>query len=222
MSLFDKKRSVVALGDDAIQSIRNELNSVLGIARSFDELMAKSGDLVISLEGRIRGDRLAFTLYLSGINRGVDPREIQVVNSIFDIDLSHVDFQIFSKDVSSRNFERSVPPSILILKEMGMVLQRETTTNEDGITASEAAERGGVTNMATKLPDDLINLYALVGSAFISADSQISKRESNDLCRYLYMMKRAVSGYGAELPEGPAQQVVLGHVRLFGRGPKID
>ena len=222
MSLFDKNRSVVALGDGAIQTIRNELNSVLGIARGFDEVMAKSGDLVISLEGRIRGDLLAFVLYLSGINRNVDPREIQVVNSIFDIDLSHVDFQLFRKDVSNRNFERAVPPSILILKEMGMLLQHESTPNEEGITASEAASQAGVSNMAIVLPDDLINLYALVGSAFISADAKVSKRESNDLCRYLYMMKRAVSGYGSELPEGPAQQVVLGHVRLFGRGPKIE
>ena len=103
MGLFEKKRSVVALSDQALDTIKEELDSVLSVAKSYDQIMVKNGDgILISLEGRIRGDLLAFTLYLSGVSSNwVSPKEIQTVNRLFDIDLSHVDFEIFYADVSN-------------------------------------------------------------------------------------------------------------------------
>ena len=103
MGLFEKKRSVVALSDQALDTIKEELDSVLSVAKSYDQIMVKNGDgILISLEGRIRGDLLAFTLYLSGVSGNwVSPKEIQTVNRLFDIDLSHVDFEIFYADVSN-------------------------------------------------------------------------------------------------------------------------
>lgn len=222
MSLFERKRSVVALGQEALDSIKSELDSLLRIAASYDQLISKGNGMVISLEGRIRGDLVAFTLYLAGVTKGVDPREIAVVNRIFDIDLSHVDFLIFRKDVANKWYETAVPPSILILNEMGSVLQQEQTTAEDGRTASQVAEESGVTNIAQAFSDDLINMYALIGSAFISADEKVTKRESEDLIRYLYMLARSVYGEDAKLPAGPAQRTEWAHERLFGKKPKTQ
>lgn len=221
MALFERKHPVTALGDEALTSIKRELDSVLSIAASYDQIMSKTGDMTISLEGRIRGDLLAFTLYLSGITKGVRPEEIAVVNQIFDIDLSHVDFELFRKDVGNRSFEHAVPPSILILKELGNRLQHEQSVTQDGLTASDVAKRSGVSNMAAAFSVDLINLYALIGSAFLSADGIMVQRESADFIRYLYMMSRAVWGPDATLPEGAAQRVLEAHKRLFGKVPKI-
>ena len=52
--LFNKKRSVRALGDEAIDTIKQELDNMLAVAASFDKAMASTGNLVISLEGRVR------------------------------------------------------------------------------------------------------------------------------------------------------------------------
>lgn len=221
MSLFNRKRSVIALDEKSLGLIKQELESTLSIAKSFDAIMSKSTDIVISLEGRMRGDLLAFTLYLAGISNGVKQSEIDVVNHLFDIDLSHVDFELFRKDVGNRNFEHAVPPSILILKELGSKLQTEQTRTSDGATAADIAERSGVTDMSQELCHDLINLYALIGSALSSADGVITKRESEDLIRYLYLMTRAVDGPEAELPEGAARRTVEAHKRLFDKAPKI-
>ena len=218
MSLFDKKRSVAALSDRAIDSIKNELDSMLGVAASFDNVMQKSDTICISLEGRMRADLLAFTLYLDGVGKGpTDLAEIKVVNKIFDIDLSHVDFQLYRKDVGNRSFEHAVPPSVLMLNELGRTVQREQFRTSDGSVASQ----GETSELSSMLVDGLINLYALIGSAFISADGQIRESESNDLIRYLCMMSRAVNGPDASLPEGPAQNVCQSHVRLFGKQPRL-
>lgn len=211
MSLFERKRSVRALDPASIDAIRNELEAVLSVAASYDALMAKNNSLTISLEGRIRGDLLAFVLYLAGITRGVDQREIDVVNRIFDINLDHVDFKIFRDDVSAHLFEHAIPPSILMLMELGSTLQREMDATGDAMD----------TNLAAAFCVDLINLYALVSSALISADGKITERESADLIRYLALMCRAAFGDDAELPAGPAQQTLVAHTRLFGRKPKL-
>lgn len=221
MSLFNKKRSVVTLNNDAIESIRQELHSLLEVAASFDRIAAKTNGAVISLEGRIRADLLAFVLYLDGIDRGTDPAEIAVVNKIFDIDMWHEDFALFSRDVANRLFETTVPPSILILSEMGKILQTETSRSGEGETASQVASRNGVDDIALELGNGLVNLYALIGSAFISADGSVSRRESEDLIRYVAMTGRAVNGAEAPLPKGAAQRIYDAHVRLFGRKPKI-
>ena len=207
MSLFDKKRSVAALSDNAIDSIKNELNSMLDIAASFDNVMQKSDAICISLEGRMRADLLAFTLYLDGIGKGpTDPAEIKVVNKIFGIDLSHVDFQLYRKDVGNRSFEHAVPPSILMINELGKTVQREQFRTSDGSVAAQ----GKTSDLSDMLVNGLINLYALIGSAFISADGQIRESESNDLIRYLYMMCHAVNGAGNPwegVPSVPQQPV---------------
>jgi|GEM_PF-2789936 len=218
MSLFNKKRSVMALGDDAIASIKQELNSILGIAASYDKTLAQSGKLIISLEGRVRGDLLAFVLYLDGVGKSkVDLREIEVVNQIFDIDLSHVDFTLFRSEVGDKAFEHAVPASILIFNEMGKIVQREQFRKRDGSVGSQ----GNSAELSSLFVNGLINLYALIGSAFISADGQISEHESEDLIRYLCMMNRAVNGTGAPLPAGAAQRTLDAHVRLFGKQPKL-
>lgn len=218
MSLFEKKRPVTALSKEDIDSIKQELQSILDIAASYDQVMMRSGELVISLEGRIRGDLLAFLLYLDGVGRGkTDPKEIEVVNQIFDIDLSHVDFQIFRNDVGNKSFESSVPPSALILNEMGKAVQREQFRKSDG----DVGPQGDTDTLSGLFVSGLINIYALIGSAFISADGQAIESESNDLIRYLYMINRAVNGPNAPLPAGPAQRVYDAHVRLFGRRPKV-
>lgn len=221
MSLFNKKRSVTALDSNAIELIKQELTSVLSVAASFDNMMLKGNPQSISLEGRTRGDLLAFTLYLSGVDKSTKPEEIAVVNQIFDIDLSHVDFQLFREDVGNRNFEHAVPPSILILKELGNRLQSEKTVAADGLTASEVAQKSGVSDMSQALCDSLINVYALIGSALTSADGVVTQKESTDLIRYLYLMARAVGGPNAELPKGPAQNTVFAHKRLFDKAPKV-
>lgn len=216
MGLFNKKRSVGALGDDALAAIKDELDSVLSVAKSYDQVMLSKADgIIISLEGRIRGDLLAFMLYLSGIEKGVDPNEILTVNKLFDIDLSNVDFQIFRNDVSNKNFERSVPPAIWLTLELGDTLEREARKEESG---DETSESTGA--LAQTIADDLINAYALIGSAFISADSTVTERESGDLVRYLYLMSDAVHGEGAPLPMGAATRAEQAHVRLFGKKPK--
>lgn len=218
MSLFDKKRPVTALSRKEIESIKQDLRSLLDIAASYDQVMSKSGELIISLEGRIRGDLLAFLLYLDGIGRGkTDPKEIEVVNQIFDIDLSHVDFELFRKDVGNKSFERSVPPSALILNEMGKAVQREQFRKSDG----GVGPQGETNTLSGLFVNGLINLYALIGSAFISADGQARESESNDLIRYICMINRAVNGPGAPLPPGPAQRAYNAHVRLFGKQPKL-
>ncbi|MDO4797818.1 MAG: hypothetical protein Q4A01_07340 [Coriobacteriales bacterium] len=221
MPLFDKKRSVMALDSRAIALIKQELSSVLSIAASYDHMMEQNGEYVISLEGRMRGDLLAFTLYLSGFGGKTKPEEITVVNKIFDIDLSNADFVLFRKDVGNKSFQHAVPPSILILHELGNRIQNEGT-NADGPSASQVAERNGVPNMAKALTDALINVYALIGSALTSADSVITKRESTELIQYLYMMVRAIDGPNAQLPEGPARSTIAAHKRLFDKEPRIS
>lgn len=216
MSLFNKKRSVMALDKSSIDAIKSELQSSLNVAESFDKLLAKSGKLVISLEGRVRGDLLAFVLYLDGVGRGpTDPAEIKVVNQIFDIDLSHVDFELFRKDVGDTNFEHAVPPSVLIFNEMGKNVQRAQFTKSDGSVAQE----GQTSDLSDLFVSGLINLYALIGSAFISADGVIHKNESADLIRYIRMINSAVYGEGAPLPAGAAQQTLAAHIRLFKKEP---
>ena len=217
MSLFNKKRSVRALDQDSIDAIKRELHSTLAIAANFDRLMAKTGKLTISLEGRVRGDLLAFLLYLDGVGRGpTDPNEIRVVNKIFDIDLSHVDFELFRNDVGDANFEHAVPASVLIFNEMGKSVQRAQFTKSDGTVAPE----GQTSDLSNLFVCGLINLYALIGSAFISADSVIHENESADLIRYVSMINDAVFGKGAPLPEGAASNALAAHVRLFGKKPK--
>ena len=218
MSLFNKKRSVMALSDESIATIKRELDSMLNVAANFDGVMAKTGKLVISLEGRVRGDLLAFLLYLDGVGNGpTDPAEIRVVNQIFDIDLSHVDFVLFRKDVANKYFENAVPPSVLIFNEMGKSVQRAQFTKKDGSVSAH----GQTDELSQMFVSGLINLYALIGSAFISADGTIRESESTDLIRYLTMINNAISGEGAPLPEGPAQQTLASHVRLFGKRPKL-
>ena len=219
MGLFTKKRSVIALSNEALESIRGELESVLTIAASYDQIMSKGDNLTISLEGRIRGDLLAFTLYLAGISKGVAPREIEVVNRIFDIDLSHVDFDLFRRDVSNKWFENAVPPSMLILKELGSTVQRAQFKTRDG--SDSTVPGSDVDVLSNLLVDDVINLYALIGSAFISADGKITERESGDLVRYLYVLARGAYGEGATLPAGAAQRTLSAHERLFGKKPKF-
>lgn len=221
MGLFDKKRSVIALGDQALETIHNELNSVLSVAKSYDDIMSKSGDMMISLEGRIRGDLLAFMLYLSGVGKiAVSPSEIATVNKLFDINLSHEDFRLYRKDVGEKAFERSVPPAILLLKELGTTLQREAAKTEEGRRALEENAKNGIPSLAQAFGDDLINVYALIGSALISADSKVTERESGDLVRYLWMINQVVNGADAPLPAGAAQRTLEAHVRLFGKQPK--
>ena len=212
MGLFERKRSVRALDDASIDAVRGELESVLAVAQSYDQLMMHTDAPPISIEGRIRGDLLAFVLYLAGVGKGVDMREIQVIDRIFDINLQHVDFQIFREDVGDRLFERAIPASILMLLELGNTLQREM----------EASGNAVDTNLAAAFSVDLINLYALVGSAIISADERITERESADLLRYLYMMCHAAFGENTELPSGSAYRVLAAHKRLFGRLPKLS
>lgn len=222
MGLFEKRRSVVALPDSALAAIKRELDSVLSVARSYDEIMLKgSQGMLISLEGRIRGDLLAFMLYLSRISKTLTPNEIATVNKLFDIDLSHVDFQIFYSDVSNRNYEQAVPASILLIKELGATLEREAKKPAASAQMEGEAKGPGAPSLARAFADDLINVYALIGSALITADSSVTERESADLVRYLYLMNRAVAGEGAPLPPGPAQQALEAHVRLFGRSPKV-
>ncbi len=219
MGLFTKKRAVTALGSEALNAIKGELDSVLIIASSYDQMMLRSGALVISLEGRIRGDLLAFLLYLSGIHKGVDQREIDVVNHIFDIDLSHVDFDLFHKDVGTKSFERAIPPSLLILKELGATVQRAQFKTSDGSDSTMPESEADV--LSHMLVCDVINLYALIGSAFISANERVTERESGDLVRYLYSITRGIYGPNASLPEGAATRALNAHVRLFGKKPKI-
>jgi hypothetical protein len=217
MSLFNKKRFVTALGDDALESIKQELHSILSIAASFDKLLSGTGNTTISLEGRVRADLLAFVLYLDGMGKiKTDPREVEVVNQIFDIDLSHVDFALFRSEVGDKAFEHAVPPSILIFSEMGKVVQREQFRKSDG----SVGPQGDTDELSVLFVDGLINLYALIGSAFISANQQISERESGDLIRYLRMMNCAINGPDAPLPAGAAQRTLDAHVRLFGKPPK--
>ncbi len=204
MGLFERKRSVGTLGDQDIQAIKQQLGAMLDIAKSYDRTMASAGLLTVSLEGRMRGDLLAFTLYLAGADKTIKPQEVEVVNRIFDIDLSHVDFELFRKDVGNTNFEHAIPPSILILKELGNRLQAER--------AADANSRA----VASALCEDLINVYALIGSALLSADGQVSERESADLIRYLTMISEAALGQGAGLPKGAAQRTLAAHKRLFG------
>ena len=211
MGLFERKHSVSMLGDKDIQTIRQQLDAILDIAKSYDRTMASAGLLTISLEGRMRGDLLAFTLYLAGADKTIKLQEVEVVNRIFDINLDHVDFKIFRDDVSAHLFEHAIPPSILMLMELGSTLQREMDATGDAMD----------TNLAAAFCVDLINLYALVGSALISADGRITERESADLIRYLALMCRAAFGDEAELPAGPAQQTLVAHTRLFGRKPKL-
>ena len=210
MGLFERKRPVSALGEKYIQTIKQQLDAMLEIARSYDRTMASAGLLTISLEGRMRGDLLAFTLYLAGADKSIKLQEVEVVNRIFDIDLSHVDFELFRKDVGDANFEHAVPPSVLILKELGRRLEAERAAD----ASSMAVARG--------LCSDLINVYALIGSALLSADGQVSERESADLVRYLTMVCEAALGKGADLPEGAARRTLAAHERLFGRmrGPR--
>lgn len=216
--LFNKKRSVRALGDEAIDTIKQELDNMLAVAASFDKAMASTGNLVISLEGRVRGDLLAFALYLDGVGRGpTDLREIAIVNKIFDIDLSHVDFELFRKDVGDKSFESAVPASVLIFNEMGGMVQREQFKKADGTVAPS----GQANDLSRLFVEGLINLYALIGSAFISADEMVSQRESNDLIRYLCMINRAITGSDLPLPDGAAQRAYDAHVRLFGKAPKL-
>ena len=218
MSLFNKKRSVMALSDESIAAIKRELDSILNVAANFDKLMAKTGKLVISLEGRVRGDLLAFVLYLDGMGSGpTDPAEIRVVNQIFGIDLSHVDFTLYRKDVANKYFENAVPPSVLIFNEMGRSVQRAQFTKEDGTVSAQ----GQTDELSQMFVSGLINLYALIGSAFISADGMIRESESTDLIRYLTMINNAISGEDAPLPDGPARQTLASHVRLFGKKPKL-
>lgn len=218
MSLFEKKRSVAALNEDAINSIKRELGSMLEVAASYDRVMGKTGRLVISLEGRIRGDLLGFVLYLDGMGKGeTDATEIDVVNRIFDIDLWHEDYQLFRRDVSDKRFENAVPPSILIIRELGKTVQREQFRTSDG----SVSPQGETTELSDLLVNGLINLYALIGSAFISADGEIVERESADLIRYLCMINRAITGASEPLPQGAAQRTMDAHVRLFGKKPKL-
>ena len=205
MGLFERKRSVSRLDDQDIQTIKQQLDTMLDIARSYDRTMASAGLLTISLEGRMRGDLLAFTLYLAGADKSIKLQEVEVVNRIFDIDLSHVDFELFRKDVGDANFERAIPPSVLILKELGKRLE------------AEHAADAGPTKVVRILCDDLINVYALIGSALLSADGQVSESESADLVRYLIMISEAALGTGAALPEGAAQRTLAAHERLFGK-----
>ena len=205
MGLFERKHSVSMLGDKDIQTIRQQLDAILDIAKSYDRTMASAGLLTISLEGRMRGDLLAFTLYLAGADKTIKLQEVEVVNRIFDIDLSHVDFELFRKDVSDSNFEHAIPPSILILKELGKRLEAEHASDANS------------TKVAQALCRDLINVYALIGSALLSADGQVTERESEDLVSYLIMISEAALGTGAELPEGAAQRTLAAHERLFGR-----
>jgi len=222
MGLFEKKRSVIALPDSALESIKHELDSVLSVAKSYDEIMLKGTDgMLISLEGRIRGDLLAFMLYLSGVSKTLSQNEILTVNKLFDIDLSHVDFEIFYNDVSNRNFEHAVPPAILLIKELGATLEREARKSEQGVQTMEEKQNLGIPSLARAFADDLINVYALIGSALISADSKVTERESGDLVRYLYLMNNVVAGEGAPLPQGAATRTLEAHVRLFGKKPKL-
>ena len=204
MGLFERKRSVSALDDKDIQTIKRQLDAMLDIARSYDRTMASAGLLTISLEGRMRGDLLAFTLYLAGADKSIKLQEVAVVNRIFDIDLSHVDFELFRKDVGDANFEHAIPPSVLILKELGKRLEAEHSVD----TSS--------TEVAQTLCRDLINVYALIGSALLSADGQVTEQESADLVRYLSMICEAALGASASLPEGAAQRTMAAHERLFG------
>ena len=205
MGLFERKRSVSKLGDQDIRTIKQQLDAMLDIARSYDQTMASAGLLTVSLEGRMRGDLLAFTLYLAGADRAIKLQEVDVVNRIFDIDLSHVDFELFRKDVGDANFEHAIPPSILILKELGRRLEAERTSDANS------------TKVAQTLCRDLINVYALIGSALLSADGQVSERESTDLVRYLSMISEAALGSESGLPEGAARRTLAAHERLFGR-----
>ena len=205
MGLFERKRSVSRLDDQDIRTIKQQLDAMLDIARSYDRTMSSAGLLTISLEGRMRGDLLAFTLYLAGADKSIKLQEVEVVNRIFDIDLSHVDFELFRKDVGDANFERAIPPSVLILKELGKRLE------------AEHAADAGSTKVARTLCDDLINVYALIGSALLSADGQVSESESADLVRYLIMISEAALGTGAALPKGAAQRTLAAHERLFGK-----
>ena len=204
MGLFERKHSVSMLGDKDIQTIRQQLDAILDIAKSYDRTMASAGLLTISLEGRMRGDLLAFTLYLAGADKTIKLQEVEVVNRIFDIDLSHVDFELFRKDVGDANFEHAIPPSVLILKELGKRLEAERATDT------------GSAEVARTLCCDLINVYALIGSALLSADGQVTEQESADLVRYLAMISEAALGTGATLPEGAAQRTLAAHERLFG------
>lgn len=218
MSLFEKRRPVTALSDQEIQSIKQELHSILQIAQSFDQVMGKSGNAVVGLEGRVRADLLAFVLYLDCAGRApTDPAEIAVVNTIFDTDLTKADFALYRKEVSNKLFEKSVPPSILIYSEMGKAVQREQFRTSDGTVGPE----GTSNTLSSMFVHGLINLYALIGSAFISADGEAREKESGDLIRYLSMMNRAINGADAPLPKGPAQQAYDAHIRLFGKKPKL-
>ena len=221
MGLFERKRSVAALDAKALESIKLELNELLSIAASYDNVIARQQKMYISLDGRIRGDLLAFVLYLAGVTKGIDLREVLAVNQIFDIDLSHFDFQLFAKEVGSKSFERSVPPSILLLKELGNELQRAQTLTSDGSVSTAFEDVDGMSVLARELCLDLINAYALIGSAFISANGQITERESEDLIRYLTMMTHAIFGPDAELPEGPARRTLEAHRRLFRKDPRV-
>ena len=205
MGLFERKHSVSMLGDKDIQTIKTQLDAMLDIAKSYDRTMSSAGLLTISLEGRMRGDLLAFMLYLAGADKTIKLQEVEVVNRIFDIDLSHVDFELFRKDVGDTNFERAIPPSVLILKELGRRLE------------AEYAEDTGSSEVAHALCCDLINVYALIGSALLSADGQVTEQESADLVRYLTMISEAALGTGATLPEGAAQRTLAAHERLFGK-----
>lgn len=220
MSLFEKKRSVAALDDRAIATIRQELHDMLSIAASYDKVASRDNGMHVGLEKRIRGDLIAFVLYLAGATKSIDMREILVVNQIFDIDLSYVDYQLFCKEIDPESFETTVPSSILLLKKLGDELQRAQTRTSDGSDSTAFADEDGMSVLAHELCDDLINAYALIGSAFISADTQITERESGDLIRYLLMMTRALFGPNANLPEGPAASTLEAHRRLFHRRPR--
>lgn len=221
MSLFNTRRSVRALSDEALESIKQRLESMLSIAASLDVAMGKTDSFVISLEGRMRGDLLAFMLYLDGVDKNTDPADIAVVNRLFDTNLTQTDFAMFRQEVANKWFEQAVPPSFLILKELGKTLQTEQETAPDGRTALEVSQQSGVQDIALELGNGLIDLYALVGSAFLSADGNITKRESNDLIRYLAMLNRSVNGVDAPFPPGAAQRAYDAHIRLFGRKPRL-
>ncbi len=219
MSLFERSHPVIALNDRQIDLIKQELASVLDVAASYDDTIARMGTLSIGLEGRMRGDLLAFTLHLSHVDKNTDAREIGIVNQLFDTNLTHEDFVLFRREVGNRSFERAVPASILILKELGTRLQSDNT-RAAGSTATDVARKSGITDMSQALCDALINVYALIGSALTSADGVMTQRESSDLIRYLYLMADAVGGAGAPLPTGAAQRVLDAHRRLFGKLPK--
>lgn len=157
----------------SLNALRDQILSLQGFAIALDEANNSNDDL--SLFVCLRLDLLSFSLHIASSDDYLRPSEVNAINAFLGMDMTYEECKamIERTELSTAEFNSSVPPSFVILAQMAKEVEAD----------------------AVRFADAMIKTYKNLGYVIASIDGDFDARERRDLDNYIAMLERYVKTF---------------------------